>query len=152
VEKWADRKDGGLLFLNLKPSWIYRLWKEQGYLYTLSLLDRHGVEPENIVIEITEEEFGGNLYELAEIVEQYRLRGCKIAIDDVGSGFSNFDRIAVIRPKILKLDLESAANAICLSTFPSDAKPHTRLRPPCFAQSGRCFVQCIIQPPSTLTV
>jgi hypothetical protein len=40
VEKWADRKDGGLLFLNLKPSWIYRLWKEQGYLYTLSLLDR----------------------------------------------------------------------------------------------------------------
>jgi EAL domain-containing protein (putative c-di-GMP-specific phosphodiesterase class I) len=106
IEKWAGRQGGELLFLNLKPSWIYRLWKEQGFLYTLSLLDRHRVDPGSVVIEITEEEFGGNLYELAEIVEQYRLRGCTIAIDDVGSGFSNFDRIAVIRPKILKLDLE----------------------------------------------
>lgn len=105
VEKQAESSGGGLLFLNLKPSWIYRLWKEEGYLYTLSLLDQSKLPADRIVIEITEEEFGGNLYDLADIVEQYRRRGCTIAIDDIGSGFSNFDRLAVIRPKILKLDL-----------------------------------------------
>lgn len=105
IGKWAAASGNGLLFLNLKPSWIYRFWKEQGYLHTLTLLDEHGVSPDKIVIEITEEAFGGNLYELAEVVNEYRHRGCTIAIDDVGSGFSNFDRLAVIRPQIVKLDL-----------------------------------------------
>jgi hypothetical protein len=42
---------------------------------------------------------------LTEIVELYRQEGCTIAIDDVGSGFSNFDRIASIQPDIMKIDL-----------------------------------------------
>ncbi|PKM86033.1 MAG: hypothetical protein CVU87_13290 [Firmicutes bacterium HGW-Firmicutes-12] len=61
---------------------------------------------ENIVIEITEERFNGELSKLAEILGYYRRIGCKIAIDDFGSNFSNFERIAVVKPDIIKVDME----------------------------------------------
>lgn len=93
------------LFINLKPSWIYKQYKESGRLRTLELIEQYNVNPEQVVIEITEEDFNGNLSELTEIVNIYKQKGCTIAVDDVGSGFSNFDRIALIRPKILKMDL-----------------------------------------------
>ncbi|WP_166244247.1 EAL domain-containing protein [Paenibacillus turpanensis] len=93
------------LFINIKPAWIFKAWQETGILQTLELAKQAGFDPSRLVIEITEEEFHGRLYELTEIVEVYRQAGCTIAVDDVGSGFSNFDRIAVLQPKILKVDL-----------------------------------------------
>jgi EAL domain-containing protein (putative c-di-GMP-specific phosphodiesterase class I) len=95
-----------LLFINLKPSWIYRMYRETGMLPTLQLVEKHGLDPSRVVIEITEEEFHGKLDELSEIIEVYRQQGCQIAIDDIGSGYSNYDRIASIKPNILKIDLK----------------------------------------------
>jgi EAL domain-containing protein (putative c-di-GMP-specific phosphodiesterase class I) len=95
-----------LLFINLKPSWIYQVYRETKALPTLQFIDKHSIDPSRVVIEITEEEFQGRLDELAQIVHLYRERGCLIAIDDIGSGFSNYDRIASIRPNILKIDLK----------------------------------------------
>ncbi|WP_138756129.1 EAL domain-containing protein [Paenibacillus sinopodophylli] len=93
-----------MLFINLKPSWIYR-YEENGELYTLSLLDKYGIDPRRIVIEITEESFHGSMERLRSVVDLYRARGCLIAIDDVGSGFSSTDRIAHIQPNLLKIDI-----------------------------------------------
>ncbi|MEI7026379.1 EAL domain-containing protein [Paenibacillus sp. y28] len=93
------------LFINLKPSWMMRYYESEAKLPTLQLMAKHGVDPRQIVIEITEQEFSGRLEQLSQVVEQYRELGCRIAIDDVGSGFSNFDRIALLRPDILKIDL-----------------------------------------------
>ncbi len=98
-------EEEGYLFLNIKPSWIYRTWRSSRTLPTLEIARRVGFDPSRIVIEVTEEEFLGHLQELTEIIEQYRAMGCTIAVDDVGSGFSNFDRIASLQPKILKVDL-----------------------------------------------
>jgi EAL domain-containing protein (putative c-di-GMP-specific phosphodiesterase class I) len=102
--KLARMGDQPLLFINLKPSWIYR-YEEQGELYTLSLLDKYGIDPKRIVIEITEESFHGSMEGLRAVVDIYRARGCLIAIDDVGSGFSSTDRIAQIQPNLLKIDI-----------------------------------------------
>lgn len=93
------------LFINLKPSWIYRRYRESGELHTLHLLRKYKIDPANVIIEITEEEFRGSMAELNEAVGLYRDFGCRIAIDDVGSGFSNYDRIAQIRPHLLKVDI-----------------------------------------------
>lgn len=93
-----------MLFINLKPSWIYR-YEQNGELYTLSLLDKYGIDPKRIVIEITEECFHGSMEKLRSVVDLYRARGCLIAIDDVGSGFSSTDRIAHIQPNLLKIDI-----------------------------------------------
>lgn len=102
--KLAQIKDQPMLFINLKPSWIYR-YEEVGELYTLSLLDKYGIDPKRIVIEITEESFNGSMESLRAVVDIYRARGCLIAIDDVGSGFSSTDRIAQIQPNLLKIDI-----------------------------------------------
>jgi EAL domain-containing protein (putative c-di-GMP-specific phosphodiesterase class I) len=105
IERLAAAGDKSLLFINLKPSWIYRTYNRSGALPTIELLRKYRMNPARIVIEITEEEFTGKLQELTQIIELYRQFGCTIAIDDVGSGFSNFDRIASLQPKILKIDL-----------------------------------------------
>jgi EAL domain-containing protein (putative c-di-GMP-specific phosphodiesterase class I) len=105
IEQLAATDDESSLFINLKPSWIYRTYKRTGVLPTIELLRKYHINPARVVIEVTEEEFTGKLHELTQIVELYREFGCTIAIDDVGSGFSNFDRIASIQPKILKIDL-----------------------------------------------
>lgn len=93
-----------MLFINLKPSWIYR-YEQSGELYTLSLLDKYGIDPGRIVIEITEQSFHGSMEVLRSVVDIYRRHGCQIAIDDVGSDFSSIDRIAQIQPNLLKIDI-----------------------------------------------
>jgi len=105
IVKLSAAEEPPLLFLNLKPSWIYRHYMETGELHTLQLLSKHGVDPKRVCIEITEDEFGDSMSELTQIVELYREAGCQIAIDDIGTGFSNFDRIARIRPNLIKVDI-----------------------------------------------
>ncbi|WP_282938289.1 EAL domain-containing protein [Paenibacillus sp. RC67] len=102
----AQSDSSAMLFLNLKPSWIYRVYKEKGVLPTLQFIQKHGLDPGRVVIEVTEEEFHGRLDELSAIINVYREHGCLIAIDDIGSGYSNYDRIASIQPHILKIDLK----------------------------------------------
>lgn len=93
------------LFLNLKPSWIYTTYQQTGQLPTLQLIESHQIDPRSIVIEVTEEASSYSDHELRTIVDLYRSKGCQIAIDDVGSGFSSLDRIAALQPNLLKVDI-----------------------------------------------
>ncbi|KAB2953389.1 EAL domain-containing protein [Heliorestis acidaminivorans] len=99
-----EKKKG--LFFNIKPAWIYMYRKSPDQMPTLQFLRQHKIDPSRVTIEITEDCFYEDIEELARVTRFYREAGCKIAIDDVGSGFINFDRIAYIKPNILKLDLE----------------------------------------------
>ncbi|GLX71362.1 EAL domain-containing protein [Paenibacillus glycanilyticus] len=102
--KIAATKQPPMLFINLKPNWMHR-GMLSGEQYTLSLLDKYRIDPSTVVIEVTEESFGGGMEALLEAIAGYRSKGCLIAIDDVGSGFSGMDRIAQIQPNILKIDI-----------------------------------------------
>lgn len=106
ISTLAQSEGESLLFINLKPSWIYKIYKKSGILPTLQLVEKYGLDPSRVVIEVTEEEFHGKLDELSEIIDVYRKQGCRIAIDDIGSGYSNYDRIASFKPNILKIDLK----------------------------------------------
>jgi EAL domain-containing protein (putative c-di-GMP-specific phosphodiesterase class I) len=105
IAKMSKLQDPPTLFINLKPSWIFQHYNSSGTLHTLQLLEKYGMPPSKICIEITEEEFNGSISELNEIINVYRAYGCRIAIDDIGTGFSNFDRIAQIQPNLLKIDI-----------------------------------------------
>lgn len=105
IAKLGSMDEPPSIFLNLKPSWIYRHFKQTGELQTLRMLERHGIDPSRVCIEITEEEFRGSFKELNEIINLYREQGCRIAIDDVGSDFSSYDRIAQLQPHLLKVDI-----------------------------------------------
>ena len=101
----ASETQRPLLFLNVKPSWIDRTYQDEGKLQTLRMLERHGIHPDRVVIEITEDRYAGSMQRLSEIVGIYRRAGCRIAIDDTGTGFNSADRIAELHPDILKVDI-----------------------------------------------
>ncbi|MEX1031587.1 MAG: EAL domain-containing protein [Paenibacillaceae bacterium] len=111
IDRMAKSSEDSLLFINLRPSWIFNTFKNSGILPTILFIEQSNLPMERIVIEITEDEFQGSSQELSDLVNIYRQKGCKIAIDDVGSGFSNFDRIAWIEPDIIKIDLKLMKNS-----------------------------------------
>ena len=62
-----------------------------------------GLKPSNVAIEIVEYRVE-DLKELQHFVEKLRDFGFLIALDDVGAGHSNLNRIPLIKPDILKID------------------------------------------------
>ena len=62
-----------------------------------------GLSPQGIVIEIIESNVE-NLDELQRFIKTHREMGFLIALDDVGAGHSNLNRIPLLKPDILKVD------------------------------------------------
>jgi EAL domain-containing protein (putative c-di-GMP-specific phosphodiesterase class I) len=69
----------------------------------LHLTKSLGISPNNVIIEIVESR-ARDTDALAEFVSTYRKNGFLIALDDVGVGHSNLDRIPLLKPDVLKLD------------------------------------------------
>jgi diguanylate cyclase (GGDEF)-like protein len=57
-----------------------------------------------VVLEITEHA-DSEMPDLARVLQGYRARGASIAVDDWGPGFSNIDRLVILQPDIVKLDI-----------------------------------------------
>ncbi|MFZ5467040.1 MAG: sensor domain-containing phosphodiesterase [Pseudomonadota bacterium] len=89
------------LFLNVHPLTIAH-GKGHGP-YFAHLLERYGIAPSRIVIEILEAQIQDETA-LVRAVDYYKDLGCLVAIDDFGTGHSNFSRVWDIRPEIVKLD------------------------------------------------
>jgi EAL domain-containing protein (putative c-di-GMP-specific phosphodiesterase class I) len=89
-----------VLSLNMEPSSIdKRLWT--GHLVTQ--VAEAGLCARNIVLEIVESAVRDE-GELRRWVQSYREAGYLIALDDVGAGHSNLNRIPELQPDILKVD------------------------------------------------
>ncbi|MCA9290351.1 MAG: EAL domain-containing protein [Phycisphaerales bacterium] len=65
-----------------------------------------GIDPKQIVLEITERAETAFIDDLLARIVDLRAMGFEIAIDDVGAGDSGLNRIAALRPDWLKLDRE----------------------------------------------
>jgi EAL domain-containing protein (putative c-di-GMP-specific phosphodiesterase class I) len=59
---------------------------------------------ERVVLELSEHEQVGDYQALAAVLGPLRARGMRLAIDDVGAGFSSLRHIVVTAPDIIKLD------------------------------------------------
>lgn len=70
----------------------------------LALVGRSGFPPERITIEITEQVLLSDLEEVARALEPLKLAGVTIALDDFGSGYSNFRYLKLLPIDKLKLD------------------------------------------------
>lgn len=97
------REDNAMiLFLNVDNSVIH-LDKNTGAIYDYSL--EFKVSPKKIVLEINELH-SANLEAVVRFTKMYREKGFMISIDDIGSGYSNLDRIVLLQPDIIKIDRE----------------------------------------------
>jgi EAL domain-containing protein (putative c-di-GMP-specific phosphodiesterase class I) len=106
LEQYAKEKIKPYLFINLRLEWITNYADRLDELPTINWAKEFGVNPGNIVIEITEEEFYGDSQVLSRVIAHYKRFGCRIAVDDYGKQASNVDRLALLSPDILKISME----------------------------------------------
>jgi EAL domain-containing protein (putative c-di-GMP-specific phosphodiesterase class I)/GGDEF domain-containing protein len=71
---------------------------------TTRLLQTLRMRPDQIVIEITENQEVADFAALHEVLTHYRAQGYQIAIDDLGEGFSNLRMWSEVRPEFVKID------------------------------------------------
>ncbi|UTW70990.1 EAL domain-containing protein [Anaerobacillus sp. HL2] len=75
-----------------------------------------GLHIKNIILEIREHDYRGDLSQLGHLITYLKSIGLRIAIDDVGKGGSNLDRISQLEPNILKVDLNFIKGVTMLQT------------------------------------
>ena len=72
--------------------------------YVRDELQRNRIEPDWICFEITETAAIANFDQALELITRLRELGCKVALDDFGSGLLSFDFLRRLRPDIVKID------------------------------------------------
>ncbi len=64
------------------------------------------VDPERIIIELTEHVRIDDYDRLLDSLSRVRERGARLAVDDTGAGFSSLGHILHLRPELIKLDCQ----------------------------------------------
>lgn len=96
------------IFINFTPTAIYdpKFCLES----TVQLIDQAGIPHQNIVFEVTESEETEDVEHLQKILCFYRDAGFRVALDDLGSGYSGLNLLHQLRPDFVKLDMELIRN------------------------------------------
>ncbi|WP_245587760.1 EAL domain-containing protein [Desulfovibrio inopinatus] len=92
------------LFINFNPTSIYK--PEYCLKTTLAAIKKAGIPSEQVVFEVVESEDVGDTEHLTRILDYYRNRGFKVALDDMGAGYSSLNLLSKLKPDYMKLDIE----------------------------------------------
>jgi len=99
----ASLPDRGLLFLNASPQAVEDPdWSAGGMD---RLLAQSGMAPADVVIEITERVAIVKHDEFQTALRAFKDRGYRVAVDDMGAGYSSFQALEAIEPDFLKFDV-----------------------------------------------
>jgi len=90
------------LFVNFNPTSIYR--PQVCLASTERVVHDTGIDPERLVFEVVESHVIADRGHLVSILEHYRSLGWRVALDDVGAGWSSLSLLAAVRPEVVKLD------------------------------------------------
>jgi EAL domain-containing protein (putative c-di-GMP-specific phosphodiesterase class I) len=105
LKKYAEEKRNEYLFLNIRLAWLEKFVDKPEELPTIRWVQEFDINPNRIVIEITEEEFNAKDAHI-NVLAYYRNAGFRIALDDYGKNASNIDRLAKIHPDIIKINID----------------------------------------------
>lgn len=103
LERFAELALPGKLFLNVSPECL--LQRDARHGETLGLIHQIGINPEQVIIELTENQPTYDYELMREAVRHYRDMGFQIAIDDLGEGFSSLRLWSELRPEYVKIDM-----------------------------------------------
>jgi EAL domain-containing protein (putative c-di-GMP-specific phosphodiesterase class I)/DNA-binding NarL/FixJ family response regulator len=84
------------LFVNVVPETLF----SSGFEELIA-----GVPGKRVVLELTEHAPVHDYGRLAGVVEDLRAEGFRIAVDDVGAGYSSFRHLLTVHPDVLKIDI-----------------------------------------------
>jgi EAL domain-containing protein (putative c-di-GMP-specific phosphodiesterase class I) len=92
------------IFVNFAPTAIYD--PATCLRTTVEAIDEGGIAHERVVFEVVESEKTADADHLSRILSQYRDEGFRVALDDVGAGYSSLNMIHRLRPDFIKLDMD----------------------------------------------
>ncbi len=98
LERYRPSSDEHLLFVNLHAQELF----DPQLLDTRDLLRKRA---SRVVLEVTEHENIENHADLLPRIQALRELGFRIAVDDVGSGYSGLTSIVSLQPEFIKLDM-----------------------------------------------
>ncbi len=99
---------GAKLFINVDPNIIHDAQLKAGF--TSEKLLEYGLDPADIIFEITERSAVHSMAVFTASVAHYQQQHFKIAIDDFGSGYSGLNRVCAFSPDFIKIDMELVRN------------------------------------------
>lgn len=108
IEKYVEQKsqdnygNKDFIFLNVHPHVLNDANYKSGK--TLRFIEEHGLDPRQIVFEITEKQAVQDYSQFERVLNNYRSQGFKIAIDDVGAGYNSLKTMMYMKPDFIKLD------------------------------------------------
>lgn len=70
----------------------------------------HGLQPEQVVIEVTENEMISGFNQFNSAIKHLRAEGIGLAIDDFGSGYAGLSLLTKFQPDKIKIDREIVSN------------------------------------------
>ncbi len=90
------------LFINVNPTSILR--PQVCLASTERVVHDTGIDPGQLVFEVVESHAIADRGHLVSILDHYRSLGWRVALDDVGAGWSSLSLLAAVRPDVVKLD------------------------------------------------
>lgn len=90
------------LNLNAIPSSLPA--SESGLRSLVDAAERSNVPVDRLILEVTEREAIDDHAQFVEVMDSYRALGIKVAIDDMGAGYSGLNLLADFQPDMIKLD------------------------------------------------
>lgn len=103
IENAAARGVETDLFVNFNPTSIYN--PAACLQTTVRAAERAGIARDRIVFEVVESDDVEDHDHLLNILRFYRKEGFRVALDDLGSGYSSLNLLTEILPDVAKLDM-----------------------------------------------
>jgi len=91
------------LNLNFMPQSLH---SRASILTTLEAADRFHLPIDRLILEVTEGAVIDDQAQFAEVINEYRGLGLKVAIDDFGAGYSGLNLLTDFQPDQIKLDMK----------------------------------------------
>ncbi|CAE6831865.1 EAL domain-containing protein [Paraburkholderia haematera] len=102
IEAFARLDFDGKLFLNFSAGAIRQLAETRDD--TLELLRRRGVDPQRIVIELTEQSTIQDIASFLPVISALRMAGAQFALDDYGTANASMNLWVRLQPDVVKID------------------------------------------------
>lgn len=100
----AVKKISADIFINFVPTSIYV--PETCLQSTLHWAQQLEYDPNRVVFEVVETHEVSDLPHLRTILDYYRTKGFRTALDDIGSGHANLATLAALGADVIKVDME----------------------------------------------
>ena len=102
LEGAIDFPQGAKLFLNIRPSSFHDPSFQPDTI--CETLARSGLQPSDVVLEISEQESIHNFSLFRGMRDDYGSLGFEFALDDTGTGYASFQSVVEIAPEFVKVD------------------------------------------------